>query len=71
VTTGRFVTIFPASVLGLLKTRSEIKVLPVDLPMARVPNVIVTVRNRILSPVAQLFIEQAREVAKPLAKYKQ
>jgi DNA-binding transcriptional LysR family regulator len=70
LTTGRFVTIFPASVLGLLKMRSEIKVLPVDLPMARGPNVIVTVKNRILSPVAQLFIEQAREVAKPLAKHK-
>jgi hypothetical protein len=51
--------------------RSEIKVLPVDLPMARVPNVIVTVKNRILSTVAQLFIEQAREVAKPLAKHEQ
>jgi DNA-binding transcriptional LysR family regulator len=70
LTTGRFVTIFPASVLGLLKMRSEIKVLPVDLPMARVPNVIVTVKNRILSPIAQLFIEQAREVAKPLARHK-
>lgn len=54
--------------LGLLKTRSEIKILPVDLPMARVPNVIVTAKNRILSPVAQLFIGQAREVAKQLAK---
>jgi hypothetical protein len=68
--TGRFVTIFPASVLGLLKMRSEIKVLPVDLPMARVPNVIVTVKNRILSPVAKLFIEQAREMGKLLAEHK-
>jgi len=71
LTTGRFVTIFPASLLGLLKMRSKIKVLPIDLPMARVPNVIVTVKNRILSPVAQLFIEQAREFAKLLAKHKQ
>jgi DNA-binding transcriptional LysR family regulator len=70
LTTGRFVTIFPASLLGLLKMRSKIKVLPIELPMADVPNVIVTVKNRILSPVAQLFIEQAREVAKPLAKHK-
>ena len=70
VTTGRFVTIFPASVFGLLKLRSEIKVLPIDLPTTRVPNVIVTVTNRGLSPVAQLFIEQAREMAKPLAKAK-
>jgi DNA-binding transcriptional LysR family regulator len=71
LTTGRFVTIFPASVLGFLKMRSEIKVLPVNLPMPRVPNVIVTVKDRILSPVARLFIEQARRLAKPLAKHKQ
>jgi DNA-binding transcriptional LysR family regulator len=70
LTTGRFLTIFPASALALLKMRSEIKVLPIKLPTTRVPNVIVTVKNRTLSPVAQLFIEQAREVAKPLAKHK-
>jgi hypothetical protein len=50
--------------------RSEIKVLPVQLPMARVPNGIVTLKTRALSPVAQLFIECAREVAKPQAKRK-
>ena len=68
--TGRFVTIFPASVLGLLQTHSGIKVLPIKLPTDRVPNVLVTGKNRTLSPVAQLFIEQARELAKPLAKGK-
>ena len=46
------------------------QVLPVELPMARVPIGIVTLKNRTLSPVAQLFIEHAREVAKPLAKRK-
>ena len=50
--------------------RSEIKVLPVDLPMAHVPNVLVTLKNRPLSPVARLFIECAREDAKTLAKKK-
>jgi len=35
-----------------------------------VPIGIVTLKNRTLSPVAQLFIETAREVAKPLAKRK-
>ena len=50
--------------------RPEIKVLPVELPMARVQNGIVTLKNRTLSPVAQLFIDCAREVAKPLAKTK-
>jgi len=37
---------------------------------ARLANGIVTLKNRTLSPVAQLFIECAREVAKPLAKRK-
>jgi len=30
----------------------------------------VTLKNRTLSPAAQLFIDAAREVAKPLAKRK-
>jgi DNA-binding transcriptional LysR family regulator len=66
--TGRFVTIFPASALRFPARRPEIKILPVELPMARLANGIVTLKNRTLSPVAQLFIECAREVAKPLAK---
>jgi DNA-binding transcriptional LysR family regulator len=68
--TGRFVTIFPASAFRFLTKRSELKVLPVELPMARRPNGIVTLKNRALSPVAKLFIDCAREVAKPLAKRK-
>jgi hypothetical protein len=44
--------------------------LPVELPIARLPNGIVTLKNRTISPVAQLFIDGAREVAKPLAKRK-
>ena len=50
--------------------RPELKVLPVKLPMARIPIGVVILENRTLSPVAQLFIEHAREVAKPLAKKK-
>jgi DNA-binding transcriptional LysR family regulator len=68
--TGRFVTIFPASALRFPAQRPEIKVLPVQLPMARLPNGIVTLKNRTLSPVAQLFIDCAREIAKPLARRK-
>jgi LysR family pca operon transcriptional activator len=44
--------------------------LPVDLPIPRAPIGIVTLKNRTLNPVAQLFVEYAREVAKPLAKKK-
>lgn len=68
--TDRFVTVFPASALRFLARRSELKVLPVELPMARRPNGIVTLKSRALSPVAKLFIDCAREVAKPLAKRK-
>jgi DNA-binding transcriptional LysR family regulator len=48
----------------------EVKVLPVELPMARLPNGIVVPKTRALSPVAQLFIDCAREVAKTPAKRK-
>jgi DNA-binding transcriptional LysR family regulator len=68
--TGRFVTVFPASAFRFLTKRSELKILPVELPTARRPNGIVTLKNRALSPVARLFIDCAREVAKPLAKQK-
>jgi DNA-binding transcriptional LysR family regulator len=68
--TGRFVTIFPASAFRFLAKRSDLKILPVELPTALRPNGIVTLKNRALSPVAKLFIDCAREVAKPLAKRK-
>jgi hypothetical protein len=44
--------------------------LPVELPIASVPHGIMTLKNRTLSPVAGLFIEHAREIAKPLSKLK-
>lgn len=68
--TGRFITVFPASALRFLARGSALKVLPVDLAMAHRPNGIVTLKDRALSPVAQLMIESARELAKPMAKRK-
>jgi DNA-binding transcriptional LysR family regulator len=68
--TGRFVTILPASVLKFPAIRAAIKALPVHLPRARVPNGIITLKTRTLSPVAQLFIDCAREVAKTPEKRK-
>ena len=66
VTTGRFLSIF--SELRLLLTQLPTKILPVRLPTATVPTGIMILKNRTLSPVAQLFIETARKIAKPLAK---
>jgi len=68
--TGRFLTIVPASALRFPTRRSEIKILPVELPVAPVANEIVTLKNRTLGPVARLFIKHAREIAKPLAERK-
>lgn len=70
VATGRFVTILPASALKFPGPRPEIKALPLDLPKARAPSGIVTLKTRELSPVAQLFIDCAREVARIAAKRK-
>jgi DNA-binding transcriptional LysR family regulator len=66
--TGRFLTILSTSVLRFRAKRGDLKILPVELPIVSAPIGIVTLKNRTHSPVAQLFIACAREVAKPLAK---
>ena len=58
----------PASIFRFPAKHPSIKVLPVELPTTHRPSGIITLKNRTLSPLAQLFIECAREVAKPLAK---
>lgn len=68
--TGRFVTILPASALKFPTMRPEIKALPLRLPKPGAPSGIVTLKTRALSPVAQLFIDCAREVAKTPGKRK-
>jgi DNA-binding transcriptional LysR family regulator len=64
--TGQFLTIVPGSVLQCGAERTLLKVLPVDLPPWRLPVAIITVKNRTLSPLAELFIECARDVSKRL-----
>jgi DNA-binding transcriptional LysR family regulator len=66
--TGRFLTIIPDSVLRFPANNPALKRLPVELPTTRRPVGIITIKNRTLSPVAQLFIDCAREVAQALAK---
>jgi DNA-binding transcriptional LysR family regulator len=69
-TTGRFLAVVPACVLRYSDLHDSIKVLPVELPTTHRPISIITLKNRTLSPLAELFIKCAREVAKPLAKTK-
>jgi len=68
LSTGRFVTVLPESVLRFPVKRGDLKVLPVALPPTRVPNGIVTIRGRRLGPAAELFLECTREVARSLAE---
>jgi DNA-binding transcriptional LysR family regulator len=66
--TGRFVTILPASTLKFRSIRREIRALHVGLPMRGAPSGIITLKDRSLSPAAQLFIDCAHEIAKPAPK---
>jgi DNA-binding transcriptional LysR family regulator len=66
--TGRFLAVLSGSTLRLSGKRLGLKTVPVDLPIRSGPVGIVTLKNRTLSAVAELFIDCAREVAKPLAK---
>lgn len=68
--TGRFITVFPASALKFLIRGAALKALSVELPAARRPNGMVTIKDRAVSPVVRLVMDSARELAKPMAKRK-
>jgi DNA-binding transcriptional LysR family regulator len=70
VSTGRFLAMLPGSYLKFNGKRFGLKTLPVKLPVPPQPAGVVTLKNRTLSPLAQLFIKCARDVAKPLANTK-
>jgi DNA-binding transcriptional LysR family regulator len=68
VHTGRFLSVAPLSTLRLSGKRLGLRALPVDLRIPAGPIGFVTLKNRTISPVAQLFIDCARKLAKPFAK---
>jgi DNA-binding transcriptional LysR family regulator len=65
--TQRFFTMFPRSLMRFSAKRFSIKALPLKLPVQPMPVGILTLKCRTVSPAARLFIQTAREVAKPLA----
>jgi DNA-binding transcriptional LysR family regulator len=69
--TGRFLTVLPSFMLRVPSPNLPLKALPVALPNARMPIGIITLKNRTLTPLAQLFIDTVRAFAKPLAKSEQ
>jgi DNA-binding transcriptional LysR family regulator len=64
--TGRFLSLFPTSVLRTAAQQWSIKTLPFDLRAKAQPIAILTLKNRTLSAVAQLLIEELRVAAKDL-----
>jgi DNA-binding transcriptional LysR family regulator len=68
VASGPFLGILPASLLRFGPNLPALKTLPVELPTPQLPVGIMTLKNRTLSPVAQLFIDCACELTKPLAR---
>jgi DNA-binding transcriptional LysR family regulator len=65
--TGRFLTTLPVSML-VHGRQSSLKPVPVEFPARSRPIVIMTLKNRTLSPLANLFIDAARELGKSLGK---
>jgi DNA-binding transcriptional LysR family regulator len=62
--TGRYLTVLPDSVLRANAKSWGLKALPVDFDTRPMAVTIVTLKNRTLSPVAQIFIEQVRAAAR-------
>jgi DNA-binding transcriptional LysR family regulator len=60
VATGPYITILPGSIQAVHANRFSIKILPVDLPVDPWPLAIVTLKNRVLNPVAERFIAHVR-----------
>jgi DNA-binding transcriptional LysR family regulator len=67
---GRFLSLLPESMVRFSGQHLPLKVLPVDLPLRLRPLLIVTLKNRTLSPAAMLFIENIRAAVRPLVNGK-
>lgn len=65
---GRYLAMFPRSLLKFSGWRRSVKVLPVTLPNLPRPVGVVTLKGRIAHPAAQLFIDRMREDAKTLVQ---
>jgi DNA-binding transcriptional LysR family regulator len=64
----RFLTVLPSFMLKVPGWHPPLKALPIALPNTRAPIGIITLNGRTLTPLAQLFIETVRAVARPLAQ---
>jgi DNA-binding transcriptional LysR family regulator len=65
--TGRFLAVFSRSVVQFAAERLSLKVLPVNLSAKSTTIGIVTLKNRTLNPLTNLFIQCARDLTKSFA----
>jgi DNA-binding transcriptional LysR family regulator len=70
VATARFITVLPKSMLPVMSKDVSLKALPVNLPGQHRTMAVIALKNRTLSPIAQLFIKTVRAVATPRTKAK-
>jgi len=68
--TAGFLTFIHGFALAVPSKLPTIRALPVAMPKTRRPIAIVTLKKRVLSPLAEIFIQNMRSIAKPLAKSK-
>jgi DNA-binding transcriptional LysR family regulator len=61
------ITVFPASVLRFNRDNLGLSALPVELPPQAWPIAIVSLKDRVLNPAAQLFCEQLRVFSRTVA----
>jgi DNA-binding transcriptional LysR family regulator len=68
VAAGRYISVFPRSVLRLYASEMSLKELPIDLPSMDWPIALVRLKNRMANPVVQLFIKEVRATFKTLGE---
>jgi DNA-binding transcriptional LysR family regulator len=68
VANGPYLANLPGSLVRFGDNHLSIKVLRLKVPVSPSPVGIITLKRRTINPVAQLFIDHARKVAKPLAQ---
>jgi DNA-binding transcriptional LysR family regulator len=63
---GHYIATFPNSTLRVYGDRFSLKALPVDFPVHSWPAVLVTLKNRTLSPVVERFIQHVRDFTRQM-----
>jgi len=70
VANGPYLANLPGSLVHFGGNHLQLRILPIKVPVSPSPVAIVTLKHRTINPIAKLFIEHAREVAKPFMSKK-